>query len=232
MEKYVIFDRPGWYRPGLYRELKALGLQVLRANELMTSLRNWEGWEDYDRSKTLLVFPGNGASIIKGYLGQNCPEWLGQWQWKTSVPAKRFWTPGSYPEAVVGRINPGVLVGFKDVVIIDDVISSGETCRQIKALNQPFIPNVHWHAATWVLQRSAKLKGFSRVFSAVQVGSEKSKVPVNSLSTLLERPDIAQSYAARNFANPDDLLKSLLNPNNFSPPCDSKGFDNHCVGEE
>ncbi len=229
MEKYLLFDVTGWYRTGLYRELKALGLCVLMSGELTRNLLYWDGWRNFDREKTLLVFPGNGASIVKDYLAECCPSWLSQWLWKASVPAKRLWTPGNYPVAVAGRINPGVLVGIKDVVIIDDVISSGETCRKILELNQAFIPGARWHAAAWVLQRSAKLKGFCGLFSPVEVGTDKSKAPVNSLSTLLECSDIAQSYAVRNFDNPEDLLSSLRNPDNFLPPVNSGDFDNHCV---
>jgi hypothetical protein len=85
--------------------------------------------------------------------------------------------------------------------VIDDVISSGETVGKLRKENKSFIPAADWLALTWVKQRAFSTKDYSVVFSAKTVGTEKCRVPINSLSTLIERPEIAKCYARRNFGN-------------------------------
>ncbi|MBI5071609.1 phosphoribosyltransferase [Candidatus Falkowbacteria bacterium] len=177
------------------------GLTILDAQEMTSNLLAWQGWEHLDPWSTLIVLPGNGASIVKKYIEKVDPFWLWQWPWKAFPHAKRVWIPGENPRSYVGRINPGVLVGIKTVVVIDDVISSGETVGKLRKENKSFIPVAEWWALTWVKQRASSTKGYSAVFAAKTVGTEEHKVPINSLSTLIERPEIAECYARRNFGN-------------------------------
>lgn len=179
---------------------------VLSSEEMTVQLVTSPLWEKFDPAKTILIFPGGGAEIVRRYVSN---DWLNKWQW-TTVPAKRFWQPGTAPWAIAGRIAPDrFLLGFKNIVIIDDVISSGETARMVRRVNEPWIPGATWHAFTWIAERVANLPGFGVKYAAVEVGERNRKVPINSLSTLTSCPEIARSYAQRNTADPEQFLASL-----------------------
>ncbi|MFA5076595.1 MAG: hypothetical protein WC480_04230 [Patescibacteria group bacterium] len=173
---------------------------------MTAELASWSGWQKLDPATALLVFPGNGASIVRGYIPE---KWLNRWQW-VGVHAKRYWKPGEEPQVVANRIFPERLIlGVKDVVVIDDVFSSGKTARLLRQLNEPWFPGAEWHAVAWIKQRSASLRGFASSYAVVEVGTVEKKVPVNSLSTLLADQSIAESYAWRNLADPNEFLQLL-----------------------
>ncbi|MBI2427149.1 MAG: phosphoribosyltransferase [Candidatus Kerfeldbacteria bacterium] len=218
-DKYMILDVPGLDRDGaseqgercrdFMRRLQDLGITPMTASSLteltILSWRDRFGEVARDQS-TLLVFPGNGANVVRGYLPQ---EWLERCKWR-AVEAKRIWEPGQPPRAIVGRISPQRLGSMRCVIIVDDVISSGATIREIMHVNDPWIPNAKWYAFSWIRQTSAFTKRFDGVYSAWEpVGTNTMKVPINSLSTLLAHPELADSYARRNFADPAPLLTLL-----------------------
>lgn len=183
---------------------KNFDLVIERADELNKIIVNWSDWQKFNPQKTLLVLPGNGASIVRSYLPK---AWLDNWQW-VSIHAKRYWVPGHDPQVIVNRINDNkMLLGFDDIVIIDDVISSGQTCRNLRIKNLPWIPKAKWHTVTWLMQKSANTKGFISVFYAKDFGTKTRKAPINSLSTLLSDEQIALSYSARNF--PDQQIEFI-----------------------
>lgn len=187
--------------------LQSFGMIVESAQNLTDSLMSWPDWENFDPSSTLIVLPGNGASILQGYLPSS---WLDKWRW-LKVYAKRYWIPGEDPRIVVNRIySQKMLLGIKDVVILDDVISSGKTCKSLRVLNEPWIPGAHWHAVTWLMQESSSTKGFSSTFAVKKFGTKKAKAPINSLSTLLQKREIAVSYSRRNFPEDQSSFLELL----------------------
>ncbi|MBU1118783.1 phosphoribosyltransferase [Patescibacteria group bacterium] len=185
---------------------EGFGLNVFFASQLTESLLSFPEWRQFNPETTLLVFPGNGSQILREFIPQS---WLNTWNY-TSVHAKRFWEPGQDPHVYTERIFTNrVIVGITDVVIVDDVISSGLTCRKIRAINRPWLANVRWHAATWIKQKNAGMKGFSSVFSALTVGTNTRRVPIISLSTLLSDTVIARSFAARNIDDSHAFLDAL-----------------------
>ncbi len=195
--KYIIND--------VGRHFSFPGVVVLNADECTERIRDWDRWSKLPRATTVVVFPGNGARDVRARLGQ---EWLAGWQ-VMEVWAKRFWWPGSFPVSVVGPLPLASIFDFRttDVVIIDDVISSGGTVNHIRAQNMICMTKVQgWHAVTWVKQRACRLPGFASVFAGVEVGEATRRAPVNSLSTLIEEVEIAESYARRNFSNPEAFL--------------------------
>jgi len=209
MEKFLIVDI------GVRGDTKKIlaekfGLTIFDAKEMTNDLLSWQGWRSTDPWSTLIVLPGNGASIVKKYINNAKPSWLDRWPWKAFPHAKRVWIPGENPQAFVSRINPGVLIGIKTVVVIDDVISSGETVRKLRKENESFIPNARWQAITWVMQEAAVTNGYSSVFAVKTVGLKEHKVPINSLSTLVECRSIAESYARRNFGNKAKTFLKIL----------------------
>lgn len=161
--------------------------------------------------ETLLVFPGNGSNYPRRK-SQICKEYPGT----TSVYAKRFWQPGSDPEVTTGLILPDMylVLGVKNIVVVDDVVSSGLTMRNIYQKNAWRFPGTTWKACTWISQvlSSGKINGYKEVMTGILVRKTKGaqKVPINSLSTLRENSAIAESYANRHFKNPKEFLSIIV----------------------
>ncbi|MFH1111824.1 MAG: hypothetical protein V1712_02005 [Patescibacteria group bacterium] len=210
MERFLIWDIE--YSIGIQNQIsEEFDLKILDANLLTKELLSWDGWKIAEPSSTLLVLPGNGAGIVRSYLTL---EWLASWRW-VAVPAKRFWRPGESPHVTVGRIYPhGMMFGINDVIIIDDVVSSSETTTKLRQFNEPWIPNARWHVVVWVAQRKASisrsLRRFTSVYASVWVGNIQSFVSVNSLSTLLREPVIAESYTQRHMGSKTSAFLALL----------------------
>ncbi len=176
-------------------ELRAMGFCLHPFRDMAQSLVEREEWNRFYPDKTLLVFVGNGGNKVRNCLP--C-EWMSCWLWKADAFAKRFWEPGGYPDAIANRFARGVYVGISDVVLVDDVVTSGITARRVREANALWVPNACWHVATLIAQKSASLRGYRSSFSVTQIGTTKHKVPVNSLSALIIDSEMATIYAERN----------------------------------
>lgn len=162
--------------------------------------------------ETLLVFPGNGANYPRK-LSRFCREFPKA----TSVEAKRFWVPGKDPVVTVGLILPSIYIitRVKKVVVVDDVISSGLTMRRLYQKNAWRFPAAQWVGVSWmsqIPQMKAKsgVSGYERIATVCVVAkSNGGKVPINSLSTLRQDSEIAESYAQRHFRNPPEFLRLI-----------------------
>lgn len=192
---YILDDRQFGSRLNWMREFD---LRILLRTDMTRSLRHlWPGWKHLPPDNTLFLIPGNGARDVAKDLRPLLEGWS-----TTCLVATRHWVPGDAPRASVNRVYPkGFLLEFTDVVVIDDVVASGATIQAIKRVNEPWMPGTCWHILTWVRQRSSDVTGFASIFASVEVGEKNGRrPPINSLSTLLDRPDVAESYATRNFA--------------------------------
>ncbi|MEI7498739.1 MAG: phosphoribosyltransferase [Candidatus Falkowbacteria bacterium] len=185
---------------------------ILEAEAMTTDVLAWQNWENLTPEKTVLVMPGNGAEIVKTYIAKMNPAWFSQWPWQFRPFAKRIWQPGENPQIFTERIDPDKMhLGIKHVIVLDDVISSGSTIQRLKQINEPWIPGATWRAITWVKQEAAMTKGFYPVIASKSIGERNHKVPINSLSTLMERPEIANSYAQRNFGTNASYFLEIIN---------------------
>ena len=164
---------------------------------------------------TLLVFPGNGACFVKDSLPNEIVEKFSQ----TSVFAKRGWYDTKNPLVVVGEIMPQhlLMLDVEKILVIDDVISSGSTMRKLYNRNHYKFPRADWFAATWLMQyprtkTPSGIKGFRKIITMILVeGKQGQRVPINSLSTLLQDSEIAENYAVAHFKKPMAFLKLLAN---------------------
>lgn len=210
MERYLIIDI------GIKSDVKEVlakdfGLTIFDARTMTGDLLAWQAWGQLDPCSTIIVLPGNGASIVKKHINKTQPSWLSQWPRTFSPQAKRVWIPGENPQVFVSRITPTQMVlGVRNVIVVDDVISSGATIRHLRQINETWIPGASWQAITWVKQESAATKGFSKIFATKTVGTKERKAPINSFSTLVECREIAESYARRNFGNKAEAFLKIL----------------------
>ncbi len=189
------------------------GVTVLDVHTLTEALREWSEWGMLDPRTTRIVFPGNGARDVEQRLGSG---WLSRWT-VDKIAATRFWWPGATPGAVVGQMLPMDAFDFTttDVIIIDDVISSGTSMRRVRDRNDVWMPNARWHALAWVKQRACKLRGFASVHAGAEVGFRNKRVPINSLSTLLEEKKVLCSCAERNFRNAEAFITAIKKVNSI-----------------
>lgn len=181
------------------------------AEELAVGLEGFLKELVSNEKNVLFVFPGNGSNYPKS-TSKICQESSG-----VGVFAKRMWTPGSDPFAVAGTIVPEVFLNLcvQTIIVVDDVISSGQTMYKLQKGNAWRFPRAKWVAATWIAQvpqmkAPSGVCGYDRLFAACVVeGPNKRRVPINSLSTLREQPAMAESYAKRHF--PDwQMFLSLI----------------------
>lgn len=212
MEKVLIIDVDCPIDTELFSNF---GLKIVFAQEMTKALLDFNIWKEINPWQTLLIFPGNGSNLVKKEIEKLNLGFLEIWPYKVSIPAKRFWVPGQHPVASVGSIGQGVYVGLKQVIIIDDVVSSGETCRKVYKKNHIYTPGAKWQSICWVGQRSASLKKFSSFRAVEFFGEENKKAPINSLSTLIDNQEICKSYADRNFSGREEEFKNLIKAINY-----------------
>jgi len=193
------------------KKLRALGINPLQTTLLTAILGKWRGWKTLNPETTIVVVPGNGASITAHDLFNQLPQ---HWYLRVvRIAAKRCWNPGSEPWAVASPIFPGrMLLGIRDVVVIDDVVASGATVRKIYDLNRPWIPGARWHALTWLAQRSTSLPGEVSLVAAAHCGNFVKREPIASVSTLTTDSGVLESFAQRNSSKELVEIFSSLHP--------------------
>jgi hypothetical protein len=213
--RVILVDEP--MTPGVEKELRSLEttdaqeLTFLNCEELAAELDVFIGRVLAEDKKALAVFPGNGANYARKL--SKFAHRLGG----VSVFAKRFWEPGKDPVAVVGTIpaETFLVLDVTTVLVIDDVISSGQTMRKLHRNNAWRFPRATWVGASWASQvpqtRAASgVSGYGRVFTGCLIESPQQKrVPINSLSTLRQDAKIATQYARRHFKNPHAFLRAM-----------------------
>lgn len=183
--------------------------EIVFLEDIQLAIGLEETLEKVSSSGALFVFSGNGSNYPRR-LSQVCKKAFG-----IGVKAKRFWVPGKDPEVQVDLIYPEkfLVLGVKNIVVIDDVISSGLTLRRIYEKNAWRFPGTKWQAHAWISQviSSGKIRGYEEVSVAclVRKVTGTQKVPINSLSTLRQNSEVAGSYARRYFREPKKFLRIM-----------------------
>lgn len=213
--RIILLDEP--LNQQTQEELKAL--ETIDGQELLF-LESWRLAADLEEIlteivkqdyETLFVFPGNGSNYPRKF-SQLCQD-----STSASIYAKRFWQPGSDPIATTGVILPEIflIINVKTVVVVDDVISSGLTMKKVHQNNAWRFTRAKWIGASWVAQvphmrAKSGFNGYEQVATACLVGKiNGGKVPLNSISTLRQQKEIAESYAQRHFRKPEVFLHHI-----------------------
>lgn len=211
--RIILVDEP--LSPGVQGELKKLkttddqDLLFLDDKELAAGLEEILRSITEKEQDILLVFPGNGSNYPRK-LSRVCKEFP-----SASVYAKRIWEPGADPVVTAGVILPEIFLVMTvgTIVVVDDVISSGLTLRKVHQNNAWRFTRAKWIGASWVSQvprmkAKSGVNGYEYVATACVVGrTDGGRVPINSVSTLRQQPEIAESYAYRHFEEPEVFLR-------------------------
>ena len=177
----------------LFEETRIQQVQFLDESAMIVELQKVVFRQlDLKQESALFIYPGESARRVRS-LGFN-----GHFPWQ-EVFAKRIWFPGSDPVVLVHSMGWGIRPEIENVVVVDDVISSGATIALVRARNGWKFPRATWYAAVPVT-RKEKISNYKKIFSCLMVRDVGGKkVPINSLSTLIADPAVRQSYFARNF---------------------------------
>lgn len=146
-----------------------------------------------DPQKYIILLPGNSALDTWKRMDLSGFEVL-------QVYAKRTWNPGSDAYVTVETLPVPRKLSGKNTVVIDDVVSTGTTVSMLKQRNQHLFPSMHdkpWKLLSPISRRE-KLSGFDLSYECLIETEQGRKPPVNSLSTLIDNPDILESYVLRN----------------------------------
>lgn len=148
----------------------------------------------FDPKKTLFLYPGESAQNIKkaGFSDNFFSE---------SIFAKRIWIPGNEPIVITHGLvmEKYIYPEINNIIVVDDVISSGLTLSLVYKRNVWKFPKATWYAMA-LISRKEKILNFKETFFCIYVKEiNGKKIPINSLSTLLSNTEIRKSYFARNF---------------------------------
>ena len=190
MKKIIINDT----RFDFPKLTQILDVELLNENFLVENLKNKLQSQKFNPRETLFIYPGKSAWRIRN---------LGFSEEFSSVfvPAKRIWIPGENPIITVGELVGKMLfLGIKNVVVVDDVLSSGVTISTLFERNAWRFPEAQWHAYI-PITRKIKLPNYTNIIFEVFVPTDEHgrKPPINSLSTLLEDETVLKNYLSRNF---------------------------------
>lgn len=220
-------------------------LSAAKLSEELDHLLEAEFKETADPREVLVVFPGESAKRVRertNVLFASKPSADALGYSNASVDARRvlYEIPqetlvpvdvkanlsrdpmAPEPHAIVGEIlpNESVLPQYTFILVMDDVISSGETMLKLKERNAQKFPNAKWIAASWIMARPqnkapAGIKGFDRTFAGAVLQRPSGLRPkINSLSTLVLNEERGQAYASDNVKKEDReeflaILKAL-----------------------
>lgn len=170
-------------------------ITLLDEKELVQALHEKFLAKSFEPENTIFIYPGESARRIKTLgFSQEFESFF--------VPAKRIWVPGTDPIVTVGGVATKnfLLLRIKDVVVVDDVLSSGATLSLLWERNAWLFPRATWHAYVPVT-RKVKLVNYASITYGVFVPPDEKgrKPPINSLSTFLENQEILENYLSRNF---------------------------------
>jgi hypothetical protein len=167
---------------------------VYDARELTKSLIELLGSAE-DGPSTAILFVGRSGEIVRQYLRAT------SYENGVRVHATTVDRSGSIPVVTTSALSWHSLIdlNIRKVIVFDDVVSSGKTLELLAERNAWRFPRATWYAAVWIT-RKEKLKGYKCVFASLQASHPKGKrVPINSLSTLIAEPAIAEVLVENHF---------------------------------
>jgi len=140
-----------------------------------------------------IIWPGEGAKAVQKSLD------LGG----INIAAQR-----------IGFESPRVEVAFFQVIaegkiaIVDDVVASGATA--IAVWSQGNFKRASLVA--WIMQspHDAALRCYEKIFVGLLVRGDNGQVPINSLSTFLERQEVLEDYAQRYARDASEFIEFFV----------------------
>lgn len=189
--------------------------QIVDANEASKKLLQLLSRKRNKNS--LVLFPGNGALSVKKYLSALDSEYANG----VYIPVSRTMIDKGKFEVYV-KI-PDLPKGFSEILLIDDVVASGQTSTAIVkelAKKTGTLPPID--LACWLTldnrdpYYSAGLPYFRSVFASLVVkGNNVSKPAINSLSCLLDQTGrydrVKQEYTRRYLPNGEKIIEDIRN---------------------
>lgn len=185
---------------------------VLKQVDLEKELLKKLGEINFNPISTLFIFPGQSSMELR-YRLLSESNYLQSYDFSL-VHARRIYENFTLQngnrtynvKALVNGIKYGTSVNptITDIVVIDDVISTGITLKNLYLRNHFRFPCARWHAFVLV-SRTRKLKNY-QVWSPLFFTEDRT-MPINTLSILVENEDIRNDYVIKHFKEPDRVLE-------------------------
>lgn len=189
-------------------------------NNLIESFKN----SNFNPKETLIVFVGQSSLMLKQKLLKKT-DVFNKYQ-LAKASARRVYEDKKLPSGKevynvsvsVGKIESGKYLNLKikKIVVIDDVISTGMTLKNLHKRNDVRFPIAEWYSFV-LISRLQKLKNYQSLNTAIIVKSRFT--PINTFSKLIEDIKIQKTYISKNVSGE---LKKPLRTNFYS-------LNNQCV---
>lgn len=138
-----------------------------------------------------IIWPGKGAKFMQCTLG--IAKGI-------NIAAERLGYKN--PEAWIAEFH---VPKDSNIAVADDVVSSGVTARRVHEKGKLIKASL----AAWIMQNPSDilLRCYEKIFIACLVRGDNGKVPINSLSTFLEKSEVLEDYAKRYARNAQEFIE-------------------------
>lgn len=187
-------------------------LEILEGSKLIKTVERIIQKLYKEDEETIFIFPGRGSKYIL-----DNSKVCGRLKIK-DVHAERIWIPGENPLLRIGQVEgpPFLDTKTRTIVVVDDVVASGQTMRQLRLRNSfKFSANPTWVGVSLAsrfpeMNTKSGIIGYEQTYTGcILTKTDGRKPPINSMSTLIKQPEIAQDYASRNLKNPKDFMSLI-----------------------
>jgi len=139
-----------------------------------------------------IIWPGKGAKVVQKSLGLK----------GINIIAKRIGYENPYAEVTAFQAPKG------EIVVIDDVIASGITALEVWRCGNLKRASL----VAWIMQspHDAALRCYEKIFVGLLVRGDNGQVPINSLSTFLERQEVLEDYAQRYARDASEFIEFFV----------------------
>ncbi len=197
-----------------------LTIQIVDAEKMTDDLLTLLSDKALLNEETLLIFPGNGAEDVLKQLSFQYPAISSNNSEQLSTK-RTLIRPGVFDLSV--DYSPLPSGNFGDVIIIDDVIASGQTASTIAYTLKEYFPFSRISLAAWMMlpptmkinKQSSSGVGYvdRTIVSTVLKGNYMGRPPVNSLSGLIDEGETSKeklrAYKGKYISDEDEFTSIL-----------------------
>ena len=139
----------------------------------------------------LIIYPGNGAQSVKDFIASIDKRFINA----VDLPTQRTMIRNGKFDLYIDYSSLPESINAKTVLIIDDVVATGQTAQSIAAELKKRFPSIQCILATWLFVMPTKLENKNSISgiegidqtlaSIVLKGNLTSRPPINSLSCFI-----------------------------------------------
>lgn len=169
----------------------------------------------------LIIYPGNGSQSVKKYLSSDEKQLTVN---SISLPTQRTMIENGKFDLTVNYFSLPQNIDTNTVLIIDDVVASGQTAQTIASEIKVRFPDARCILATWLFmvptkpenkKSSSGIMGIDQTIASIVLkGNLTSRPPINSLSCFTQNDkkyDEIKTYFMQKYINDQNKFTSAIN---------------------